>query len=221
MDSFPDLTTEANCREMLDRYPDNLFVMERLASLLRSQGRHREASEILPEEPSDLKYHEQLLKDDERIRRHPNDSVAYLNRGIWHHWYGLYDKALSDFDTSIMIDPNNAYAHCARASLQATCLDESIRDGLKALENARRALELAQETGQLIGDWRHRQYLQVLAAAHAENNQFEDAIAAQSQALELAITNGPKSEIGERLEQYRRGIPMREQGGLIRSGFSR
>ena len=25
MESFPDLTTEAKCREFLDRYPDNLL----------------------------------------------------------------------------------------------------------------------------------------------------------------------------------------------------
>ena len=48
MDSHPDLTTEANCRELLERYPDNLFVKNRLASLLRSQGRKDEASELLP-----------------------------------------------------------------------------------------------------------------------------------------------------------------------------
>jgi hypothetical protein len=44
MDSYPDLTTEAKCRELLDRYPDNLFVKDQLASLLRSQRRNDEAS---------------------------------------------------------------------------------------------------------------------------------------------------------------------------------
>jgi hypothetical protein len=51
MESFLDLTTEAKCRELLDRYPDNLFVKDRLASLLRSQGRNDEAPELLPVEP--------------------------------------------------------------------------------------------------------------------------------------------------------------------------
>ena len=128
MESFPDLTTEAKCRELLERYPDNLFVKDTLASLLRSQGRNDEASELLPVEPPYLKYDIGLLTYDERIRQHPQDSVAYLNRGIWHHWNGSFDKALPDFDTSIEIEATIAYAFCARASLLATCPDDQFRD---------------------------------------------------------------------------------------------
>ena len=48
MELFPDLTTEAKCRELLDRYPDNIFVKFMLARPLRSQGRNDEATEVLP-----------------------------------------------------------------------------------------------------------------------------------------------------------------------------
>ncbi len=220
MDSYPDLSTEAKCRELLDRYPDNLFVRDRLASILRSQGRNDEASELLPVEPPYLKYDMGLLTHDERIRQNPKDTVAYLNRGIWHHWNGSFGKALTDFDTSISIDPTIAYAFCARASLRATCPDETFRNGQMALEDARTSLKLAEQAGQLIGDWRHRLYLQVLAAAHAENAEFKQAIVIQTTALELALTNGPRSQISQRLEQYRLGNPIREEGGLVRCGFN-
>jgi hypothetical protein len=84
MESFPDLTTEAKCRELLERYPDNIFVKYRLASLLRSQGGNDKAREVIPvEPPHSLKYEMGLLMHDERIRQRPNDSVAYLNRGTW------------------------------------------------------------------------------------------------------------------------------------------
>jgi tetratricopeptide (TPR) repeat protein len=220
MESFPDLTTEAKCRELLDRYPDNYFVKDQLASLLRSQGRNDEASELLPTNPPYLKYYMGLLQHDERIRQDPEDSVEYLNRGIWHHWNGSFDKALTDFDTSILINPTIAYAFCARADLRATCPDETFRDGQLALYDARTALELAEEAGQLIGDWRHRLYLQVLAAAHAENDEFDEAIVVQTRALELALTNRPKSAISYQLEQYRLGNLIWDEKGLIRSGFS-
>ncbi len=220
MESFPDLTTEAKCRELLNRYPDNLFVKDRLASLLRSQGRIDEASELLPVEPPYLKYDMGLLTHDERIRLHPQDAVAYLNRGIWHHWNGSFGKALPDFDTSILIESTIAYAFCGRASLRATCPDQTFRDGHMALNDARTALNLAEQAGQLIGDWRHRLYLQVLAAAHAENNDFQEAIVVQTRALELALTNRSMSEIYQRLEQYTLGIPISDEKGLIRSGFS-
>jgi tetratricopeptide (TPR) repeat protein len=154
------------------------------------------------------------LKHDEHIRQHPEDSIAYLNRGIWHHWHGSFEKALTDFDTSIMIEPTIAYAFCARASLRATCPDATFRDGQMALEDARTALKLAKQARQLIGDWRHRLYLQVLAAAYAENAEFEEAIVIQTSALELALTNGPRRQISEGLDLYRLGKPRREEGGL-------
>jgi tetratricopeptide (TPR) repeat protein len=162
-----------------------------------------------------------LLQHDERIRQDPEDSVEYLNRGIWHHWNESFDKALTDFDTSILINPTIAYAFCARASLRATCPDETFRDGQMALEDARTALNLAEQARQLIGDWRHRLFLQVLAAAHAENAEFEEAIVFQTRALELALTNGPRSMISQRLEQYQSGNPIRDEEGLVRCGFSR
>jgi tetratricopeptide (TPR) repeat protein len=148
------------------------------------------------------------------------DSVEYLNRGIWHHRNGSFDKALTDFDTSILITPTIAYAFCARASLRATCPDEPFRDGQMALDDARTALKLTEHAGQFIGDWRHRLYLQVLAAAYAENNDFQEAIVVHTRALQLALTNRSQSEIYQRLEQYRLSIPISDEKGLIRSGFS-
>jgi hypothetical protein len=104
------------------------------------------------------------------------------------HLHGSFGKALPDYDTSIMIDPTIAYAFCARANLRATCPDESFREGQMALEGARTAMKLAEQAGELIGDWRHRLYLQVLAAAYAEHNDFQEAIGLQRRALDLALT---------------------------------
>jgi tetratricopeptide (TPR) repeat protein len=220
MDSYPDLTTEGKCRELLERYPENAFVKYRLALLLRSQGREKETCEVLPIGPTHgLKYDMGLLNYDERIRQRLADWVAYLNRGIWHHWHGSYRKALSDFDKAIMINPTVAYAFCCRANLRATCPDEAFREGQMALEDALTAMKLADMAGELIGDWRHRLFLQVLAAAHAEKNDFQRAIPLQTRALDLAITRTAKSEINQRLEQYRLGSPIRNETGLVRCGF--
>jgi hypothetical protein len=43
----PDLSTEAKCRALLGRDPENFFVRESLAALLQSQGREEEASQLL------------------------------------------------------------------------------------------------------------------------------------------------------------------------------
>jgi tetratricopeptide (TPR) repeat protein len=221
MESQPDLTTEAKWRELLERYPENVFLKYRLASLLESQGREEEASQILAlhDPPQSLKYDMGLLVEDERIRQRPDDPVAHLNRGIWHRWHGSYSKALSDYDRSIRIDPTIAYAFCALGDLRATCPDEAFRDGRLALEDARTTMELAVKAGELIGDWRHRLYLQVFAAAHAADNQFRKAIAFQARALDLALTRTTRSEISLRLELYRTGVPIRDEKGLLRYGF--
>ena len=157
--------------------------------------------------------------DDERIRQCPDDPVAHLNRGIWHHWHGSYRKALSDYDRAIMLNPTIAYGFCARANLRATCPDHAFRDGWLALEDAQTAIKLAQKAGELNRDWRHRLYLWVLAAAHAAKNQFREAITFQTRALDLAITKTARSTISQRLEQYRTGNPTSEEKGLVRCGF--
>ncbi len=81
-------------------------------------------------------------------------------------------------------------------------------------------MSLAERAGELIGDWRQRIYLQVLAAAHAENGDLQEAIAVQSLAVDLALTWRARSEISQRLEQYRSGNPIRDEMGLLRIGFS-
>jgi tetratricopeptide (TPR) repeat protein len=219
----PDLSTEAKCRELLDRYPDNDYLKERLADILRSQGQEDQAdaimSAIIP--GNTIKYGRGLLRYDEAIRRNPLDAVTLLNRVIWHHWHGVWEKARADFDRAIEIEPTIAYAFCSRASLSATCPDDRFRDGPKALENAVTALKLAEEHGELIGDWRQRQYLQVLAAAHAENGSFQEAIKVQTEALDLSITKSSRHEITEILVVYQDRTPYRSKSGLIRCGFNK
>jgi tetratricopeptide (TPR) repeat protein len=218
---YPDLTTEASCRVLLERYPENLYVKHILAWHLRSQGRHDEAEGVLALDPDRyLKYDMQLLMNDERVRQNPDDPVAYLNRGRWHHAFGWYGKALSDYDRSISINSTIAYAFCCRANLRATCPDQAFRDGGLALEDALTAMKLAERAGELMGDWRHRLYLQVLAAAHAAKSNFEEAITIQSKALDLALTRLARSRISETLEKYQGGNSIQDQKGLVRCGYN-
>jgi hypothetical protein len=37
MEAFPDLTTEAKCRELLDRYPDNILVTSKSGIPIRDE----------------------------------------------------------------------------------------------------------------------------------------------------------------------------------------
>jgi hypothetical protein len=119
-----------------------------------------------------------------------------------------------------MLNSTFAYAVRCRADLRATCPDEAFRDGRLALEDALTAMKLAERAWELIGDWRHRSFLQVLAAAHAANSNFAEAITFQARALDLTLTRRVRSVISGRLEQYRTGNPISEQKGLVRCAFN-
>lgn len=87
------------------------------------------------------------------------------------------------------------------AWLLATCPDETIRNG-------ERAVAMAEEACSLSG-YQQSAYVDTLAAAHAEAGDFAKAIQWQEQALSLA---GPNADQGfrDRLARYENRTPYRE-----------
>ncbi|NKC00185.1 MAG: hypothetical protein GKR90_17090 [Pseudomonadales bacterium] len=88
------------------------------------------------------------------------------------------------------------------AWLLATSKFEGDRNGILALDQAKKAVDSAQNAA----------YLDTLAAAYAEVGNFAEAIAVQEQALK-AITDDEadlRGELQERLEYYQRSQPWRE-----------
>lgn len=87
------------------------------------------------------------------------------------------------------------------AWLRATSKSAAMRNGELALAQAQRALALE----------RNASYLDTLAAAYAELGRFEEAVAAQRQALALAGAGSPlAAEFNVRLAAYLRSEPWRE-----------
>ena len=81
--------------------------------------------------------------------------------------------------------------------------DDALRDGARAVERAQRAVELAEID---LGN-----YVDTLAAAYAENGDFERAIEEQQRAISLAQVEDPASVAAYeyRLELYQREEPFR------------
>jgi tetratricopeptide (TPR) repeat protein len=151
---------------------------------------------------------EQALADfHEAIQLDPHCANTYCNRGEARSSKGEYDKAIADYNVAIQLDPNHAMAHYNLAWLYATCPNEKYRDGKMAVENANKAYQSTEGK-----DWAG---IDTLAAACAENRDFEKAKQWGAKAIELAatdksVTDKNKAELASRLELYKQGKPYRE-----------
>ncbi|MFN2508557.1 MAG: tetratricopeptide repeat protein [Chthoniobacterales bacterium] len=175
----------------------------------------------------------------EAIRLDANFASAYVNRGAVHLAKGNLDRALADYEAALRVDPAVAEAYMGRADVlsrklaysraaadwekalslrparaeralnafawfRATCPAPAVRNGKQAIEAALQACELT--------DWMHGGYVDTLAAAYAENGEFEKAIEFQQYALR-SEGMGPADRPGaeKRLSLYGQRRPYREE----------
>jgi serine/threonine-protein kinase len=138
----------------------------------------------------------------EAIRLDPADALAFNNRGAALLKLGDYPWAIADLQEALRLDPELPHPHKNLAWLRATCPDPEFRHGPAAVANATRALEMT--------DWKHPEWLAVLAAAHAEAGDFEEAVRWQRQCLDQSPAK-EKARLQETLEQYQAGQPFRHQ----------
>ncbi len=154
------------------------------------------------------KYDKAIVDYSEAIRLDPKYVWPHDNRGKAFHAKKEYAKALADFDEAVRLDPKYAYGLAKKAYLLATCPDDTIRNGKKAVELAREACELT--------SWKNGWFVGVLGAAHAELGQFDEAIRWEQKGLEdpnyAANSDGPDEPAiaRERLKAYAQKKPWRE-----------
>ena len=132
-------------------------------------------------------------------------ALFYNNRGLTYFEKGQYDKAISDINKALEINPSDAEAYNNIAWILATCPDARYRDGTKAAELAQKSVDLVL----------HSQNLDTLAAAYAEAGKFEHAITTQEKAIAQLKKEGDArkliDEFIEHLKFYRNHKPWREK----------
>jgi len=113
-----------------------------------------------------------------------------------------YQEAAEDDETAIRLgDP---LANNDLAWLRATCPVAKMRDGKQACRYAQKACELTA--------WESAPCLDTLAAACAENGQFEEAVKWQMKAIEIAKGRHDLDEIASlRLNLYKQRKPYQEK----------
>ena len=91
------------------------------------------------------------------------------------------------------------------AWLLATSHDASVRNGLKAVELAKQADQMAGGTNTVV--------LRTLAAAYAENGEFANAISTAQSAMQLTRMHGEDAltmDLDQQIALYQLGMPYRD-----------
>lgn len=126
-------------------------------------------------------------------------SVAYY-RGHLHELLHQWKQAFDNFLLAYQLDSTQTGAGISLARLQAGCPDETLRDGDKAVENARNMC--------VRTNWNDWVAISVLGAAYAEAGEFDSALKYALMTLEMA-PDDEKSERTRRITQFQNRQPFR------------
>ena len=134
----------------------------------------------------------------------PGYFYALFNRSEAYVRSRQFDKALKDIQLALESDPNVPGLYMNLARVLATAPDEKMRDGKKALESAKKAVEMIK--------YRDGRFLDTLAAAYAEAGDFNKAIETQQKSLDDADFMRDDGEgARKRLKLYREKKPFRDE----------
>src|SRR5262249_47445153 len=98
---------------------------------------------------------------------------AWHGRGLAYRRLGQYGKAIDDYETALKLAPDHARAQSSLAWVLATCPDTKLRDPDRAVELARKAVQLAPKVGM---------YWNTLGVAHYRAGDWKAAVAALDKA---------------------------------------
>jgi protein O-mannosyl-transferase len=169
--------------------PDNAKVHFNLANVLAAQGRVDEA----------IEHFQQALK------QLPDSIHARYQLALLLQSRGDFAAAMEQLGKILQLDPKHVAAQNNLAWLLATCPDDALRDGRKAVGLAEQAVRLSGGTAPEI--------LDTLAAAYAETGQFSEAMDTADRALKLAAMQNNKplvDAIQSQLKFYEARSPFRE-----------
>ncbi len=150
--------------------------------------------------------YEKATKDlDEVIRLDPKNVKAFGERAWARIKLEQYDKAVADFEQALKLEALDEL-HRDYARFLATCPEARYRDGKRALELAKKAIELAGKDA----DW---EYSAALAAAYAEVGDFDRAVAEQEKVLaDKSLDKEDRAKMEKRLALYKDKKPYRDDG---------
>lgn len=140
----------------------------------------------------------------EAIQLEPSMGEAYINRAIAYDKLSKWTEAVADLQKAIALNGKRLeVAFNQLAWIRATSREKSLRHGKEAVKAATRACELT--------NWEDPGLIDTLAAAYAENGEFEKAVKMQAWAVSFdKLPSEVRREMEGRLEQFKKREPYRE-----------
>ena len=173
----------------VDLRPDNSPAQENLAKALLQKGRVPEAlvhyRKLVELQPDNFEVHNivgTVLVQQRRIR-----------------------EGVEEWQKVLLIQPDNGNAMSNLAWVFATALDDSLRDGARAVKLAEQALRLSGDRIPIL--------FRTLAAAYAENGQFSQAIETAQRGIISANSKGNPNlaaELQGNILLYQQQRPLRD-----------
>ena len=136
------------------------------------------------------------------IKLVPDLIEAYLRLGDVYCKEGLYNRGINVFKKAMQLDPNQDRVYSKLAWVYATSPNSIIRNGDEAVVLATKACELTV--------FKKAEALDALAAAYAEQGNFNKAVEYQYRAIEIAPPR-IKKELQKHLQLYKLGRAYRDQ----------
>ena len=173
----------------IDLRPENGPAHNNLAKALLQKGRVAEAM---------VHYRKFLEIEPENVEARNILGTALIQQG-------QIREAIEQWQDALAIEPENGNAASNLAWVFATCPDDSIRDGRRAVELAEKALRISGGKIPMI--------FRVLAAAYAEDGRFSQAIESAQRGADLATSQGNSglaAELQSSIALYQAGTPLRD-----------
>jgi tetratricopeptide (TPR) repeat protein len=173
----------------IDLRPENGPGHDNLAKALLRKGRLLEAM---------VQYREFLEIEPGNVEARNTLGTALIQQG-------RVSEAIVQWREALAIQPDNGNAASNLAWVFATCPEDSIRDGTRAVELAEKAMRLSGGKIPMI--------FRVLAAAYAENGRFSEAIDTARRGADLANRTGNPvlaSELESNIALYQSGRSLRD-----------
>jgi len=154
------------------------------------------------------KFDEAIAHWEKSLEIQPDNNAARNYLGTAYASIGRDREAVAQWEQTLAYDPENGDAANNSAWLLATSQNAELRDPAKAVELAKRAANLPGGSNPIV--------YRTLAAALAENGQFDDAIRAAERAQELSQGNA-NSAVADEMARW---IALFKQGRALRQARS-